>query len=59
MDELVARAKRVRDNSALLRERGALVVEFRRRGMSWRQIEAATGWPHTSARRWHALHLGS
>jgi hypothetical protein len=52
LSELFERAKRVADNSALLDERGALVVEFRRRDMSWRQIEEHTGWPHSNARRW-------
>jgi len=58
LSELVERAKRVADNSTLLAERGALVVEFRRREMSWRQIEEHTGWPHSSARRWLKRYSG-
>lgn len=52
LSELFERARRVADNATLLRERGALILEFRRRELSWRQIEEHTGWPHSNARRW-------
>jgi hypothetical protein len=50
--ELIARARRVADNEALMAERAQLVRELRRRGLSWRQIQQETGFPHSSARRW-------
>lgn len=56
MAELVVRAKRVRDNSTLIEERGQLTTEFRRRELSWRQIEEITGWPQANARRWLRLY---
>lgn len=50
--ELIARARRVADTAALMRERIALVEELRRRGLSWRDLEQQTGFPQSSARRW-------
>lgn len=42
--------ERRRTNTAL----GAAVLEaLRRRGYSWRQIDALTGIPWSTARRWH------
>jgi len=52
LSELFERARRVADYATLLRERGELILEFRRRDLSWRQIEEHTGWPQASVRRW-------
>jgi hypothetical protein len=59
LPELISRAQRVRDTTTLLIERGQLVVEFRRRELSWRQIEQQTGWPQSSARRWFRQYLAT
>lgn len=57
MTELIERARSLADRASLMRTRGELIVAMKARDMSWREIEAKTGIPHGSARRWAALYL--
>lgn len=57
LSDLLERARGVADNSTLMQTRGRLMTALRARGLSWREIEAQTGIPHASARRWAERYL--
>lgn len=55
--ELIERARAVADKDSLKATRGKLIVALRSRHMKWRDIEAETGIPHGTARRWAKIFL--
>lgn len=60
MTELIDRLRRLtlpQEEMDVLR--GEPIVAMKARGLSWRQIEAQTGIPHGSARRWAQKFLDS
>ncbi len=51
--DLIAAAREAMDRRIQNSERGGVVIAaLRESGMSWREIETATGIPRTTAQRW-------
>src|SRR5690606_17393866 len=57
LDELIDRLRDLVDEERLDARRGQFVVALRARDLSWRKIEAMTGIPQGSARRWAQRYL--
>lgn len=59
MAKLLDQARKVADNESLMRTRGELMHELRKRGLSWRDIQRETGIPPSNAIRWERRYLAS